>query len=614
MSVGNVQNLDDTQSRRKKDQTARMVDPSETIHFNGNGRPAEIIDALETETEPVSTVTGDEASTTNSLRASKMLRARDTQETPLRVVANDGKIVDQTIPVNPIKLSRQKQPPASQPSTMPMRPSDVRESQTVRESILRYTGMTAAVIAYLHDIIGTVVALILAFEISYVNPFNNPSVPALPILVLAIGIWAVVFFFLPIYDPQETRKPAHELRNVLIGVGTSSLALAGILYLISVSMPRSFVLAFFLLDFFFLLGARLVVGLTYRVTNQPRYPVRRALIIGTDMLADQTAEVIKKYEWSGLQVSGFVGDITKDKVNDFPVLGSIAQVRQVVEAYDIAEVYIALAYEESHLISNIMYDLRLTPVYIHAVPDSFTLSLYRATSVRAPEDKVIDFERAQVREDATEIYFINLRAPILTMRQYLLKRLVDILISSMVILAASPLMILTAILIKLDSPGPVIFKQKRVGENGSIFYMYKFRSMVKDAEARIKDVVQYDDKGNTIHKVSNDARVTRVGKWIRRLSVDELPQFFNILKGDMSVVGPRPELPMLVKEYSTWQFARFAVPQGLTGWWQVNGRSSKLMHLHTEYDLYYVQNYSLSLDIRILFKTLPAVLARTGAF
>jgi lipopolysaccharide/colanic/teichoic acid biosynthesis glycosyltransferase len=123
-----------------------------------------------------------------------------------------------------------------------------------------------------------------------------------------------------------------------------------------------------------------------------------------------------------------------------------------------------------------------------------------------------------------------------------------------------------------------------------------------------------DENGNTIHKTRNDPRVTRVGRIVRKTSLDELPQLINILRGEMSLVGPRPELPFLVERYEPWQRKRFAVPQGITGWWQVNGRSDKPMHLHTEEDLYYVQNYSLLLDIQILFKTILVVLRGKGAF
>ena len=138
--------------------------------------------------------------------------------------------------------------------------------------------------------------------------------------------------------------------------------------------------------------------------------------------------------------------------------------------------------------------------------------------------------------------------------------------------------------------------------------------MYQDAEARQDEVTTQTADGQIIYKSPNDPRVTRVGRFIRRTSLDELPQLFNVLKGDMSLVGPRPELPWLVEKYQPWQRKRFAVPQGITGWWQINGRSDKPMHLHIEEDLYYIQNYSLLLDIRILWATLGAVIKRKGAF
>jgi lipopolysaccharide/colanic/teichoic acid biosynthesis glycosyltransferase len=175
-------------------------------------------------------------------------------------------------------------------------------------------------------------------------------------------------------------------------------------------------------------------------------------------------------------------------------------------------------------------------------------------------------------------------------------------------------MALVAIAIRLDSPGPVIFRQQRVGEQGKLFWMYKFRSMVKDAEAQQAKALRIMDDGNVLHKHSEDPRVTRVGRFIRRTSLDEFPQLINVLKGEMSLVGPRPELPWLVEQYEPWQWQRFSVPQGITGWWQVNGRSDKPLHMHTEEDLFYIQNYSILLDVQILWRTIGAVLKGGGAY
>jgi lipopolysaccharide/colanic/teichoic acid biosynthesis glycosyltransferase len=175
-------------------------------------------------------------------------------------------------------------------------------------------------------------------------------------------------------------------------------------------------------------------------------------------------------------------------------------------------------------------------------------------------------------------------------------------------------MLVIALAIKRDSPGPVIYNSRRVGENGKLFWMHKFRSMVQDADKQLEMVARYGPNGEILHKSPDDPRITRVGRFLRKTSLDELPQLFNVLKGEMSLVGPRPELPELVENYEPWQRKRFAVPQGITGWWQINGRSDKPMHLHTEDDIYYIQNYSLFLDVYILLKTAWVVLRGDGAY
>jgi lipopolysaccharide/colanic/teichoic acid biosynthesis glycosyltransferase len=173
-----------------------------------------------------------------------------------------------------------------------------------------------------------------------------------------------------------------------------------------------------------------------------------------------------------------------------------------------------------------------------------------------------------------------------------------------VLLACAPLLLLIAALVRLTSPGPALFRQERVGENGRLFTIYKFRSMVEDAGDRLP----------AVHKDEADPRITLLGRFLRRTSLDELPQLVNVIKGDMSLVGPRPELPALVDRYEPWQRQRFAVPQGITGWWQVSGRSARPMHLHTADDVYYVKNYSLGLDLQILLRTISVVLRGRGAY
>jgi len=209
---------------------------------------------------------------------------------------------------------------------------------------------------------------------------------------------------------------------------------------------------------------------------------------------------------------------------------------------------------------------------------------------------------------------VDLHEPTLSDDQLLVKRCFDLFFGSIALLLALPLMGLISLVIWFDDGRPVLFRQKRAGKNGRIFEMYKFRTMVRDAEKLQALVGQKDEHGNLIHKIENDPRVTRSGRFLRRFSLDELPQFLNVLRGEMSLVGPRPEMPYLVDKYQPWQRQRFTVPPGITGWWQVSGRSDKPMHLNVEDDLYYINNYSVFLDIQILMRTLWVVLVGKGAY
>lgn len=213
-------------------------------------------------------------------------------------------------------------------------------------------------------------------------------------------------------------------------------------------------------------------------------------------------------------------------------------------------------------------------------------------------------------------YSLGLNEPAMSGPDRLVKRLFDLALSGLLLVVCLPLMLVIALLIKLDSPGPILFRQQRAGQGGRLFWMVKFRSMVADAEKEEAELLKSTADGRKLFaKSPRDPRITRVGYVLRRASLDELPQLFNVIKGEMSLVGPRPELPWLVEQYEPWQRQRFSVPQGMTGWWQVNGRMQRAtFQQRLEDDLFYTQNYSLWLDLRILWKTVKAVLRGEGAY
>ena len=200
------------------------------------------------------------------------------------------------------------------------------------------------------------------------------------------------------------------------------------------------------------------------------------------------------------------------------------------------------------------------------------------------------------------------RKHVLTRSQRIAKRSFDIALALCIIVVLFPLFILIALAIKVDSPGPFVFRQRRVGQFERHFTMYKFRSMYVNSEN-----ILLRSHIRTFLKQPDDPRITKVGKILRRTSLDELPQFFNVLLGDMSIVGPRPEVVWISEQHEPWERERTYVPQGITGWWQVTGRASNPLQINAEFDLYYIRNYSLWLDLRILLMTLGCVIIGKGA-
>jgi exopolysaccharide biosynthesis polyprenyl glycosylphosphotransferase len=409
-------------------------------------------------------------------------------------------------------------------------------------------------------------------------------------------LWTIIFLLTSVYDPKRAYKVVDEFQNVSVSIGLAALVFAGLLFFSFREFSRWLFASFILIDLILLLGWRIIARLTFKWRRTPASE-RRVLIIGAGQIGQNVGKMIRQYYWTGLNLVGFLDDDPHKRQTELPILGTLDDVRQTVKQKQIDDVIIALPQRAYGKINRLALTLHDLPVHVRVVPDYFSLALYRATV-----------------DDFGGVPLINLRDPALNDVQRLMKRIFDLFIGSIMILLISPFLLIIAILVKLDSPGSIILKQNRIGENGRIFSMYKFRSMVDGAEKLQKQINRVDENGHVIHKHADDPRITRIGRILRRTSLDELPQLFNVLKGDMSLVGPRPELPWLVTQYQPWQHKRLAVPQGMTGWWQVNSRSERTLHLHTEDDIYYIQNYSLWLDLYILLKTPWVVLRGKGAY
>lgn len=452
------------------------------------------------------------------------------------------------------------------------------------------------------------VALILfALRLAFIGRLSLPyGVPLtgyyveLPAAVygMAALIWLAISTLLSVYTPRRPYTRLGEAWAVAGAVLLTNLAFAGLLYLSYRDVPRLLFLYSLVLQLTFLVGLRLMIY-AWDKLHQNQATGVRVLIVGAGKVGQELAQRIRA-EADGLVVIGFLDDDPaklREVYEGVPVLGMTGRATDIVRAQQIEEVIFTLPLRAHQSLEKLVKALQTMPVRVRIVPDFFDLAFFRATI-----------------EDYAGIPLIGLRDPAIASTERVIKRLFDLIICVLSLIAVAPIMAVVAIAIRLDSPGPALFRQQRVGENGKLFTIYKFRSMYVHDEAQQDPVLRTEERGGIVHKRADDPRVTRVGRFIRRTSLDELPQLFNVLRGDMSLVGPRPELPWLVAQYEDWQRKRFAVPPGITGWWQVNGRSDRPMHLHTDDDLYYIQNYSPLLDVVILWRTIGVVLRGRGAF
>jgi exopolysaccharide biosynthesis polyprenyl glycosylphosphotransferase len=337
--------------------------------------------------------------------------------------------------------------------------------------------------------------------------------------------------------------------------------------------------------------------------------IRKALVVGSSVAGQRIMKDIVERPDLGYKLAGYVSDSAdgpgtpswtvpiRTRNGGLHRLGSIKDVGRILSGQHLHEVIVALPATHHAQILNIIDSCREFGVDFKLVPDLFEMRFN------------------EVRVDALNgVPLIGLKETALKGFNLFVKRVLDMALGVLaLIIAALPMLVIAAI-VKLGSPGAVFFKQKRVGKAGEVFTCYKFRSMYRDAEARLEELRKYNEVDGPIFKMRNDPRLTPFGKFLRRTSLDELPQVFNILRGEMSFVGPRPPTPDEVTKYSEWHLKRLDVTPGLTGLWQVSGRSDLSFDDMVKLDIYYAENWSLEMDTMIILRTIPAVLKREGAY
>lgn len=433
-------------------------------------------------------------------------------------------------------------------------------------------------------------------SIAFIKPITVPEVVPPELYFFFPLVWVLIYLVMSIYDGKKYMRVVDEFGALTLGMIIASISAAGILYLSYREYSRAAFVLFLPIAYLLSLTWRVVARVLFRFQKIPPTEEKRVLIVGSGPMGNKVLVKLNEFALRNIVFLGFVDD-KNDSHSAFSLLGSTNELKNLIFSRQVTDVIIALPYSAYSQLSLIVQQMEELPVKIWVALGFFDLALYK-TSI----------------EDFANIPMIDLRASAIDDYQLMVKRSFDLVFCSISLILTLPLLALISLIILVVQGRPILFKQKRAGSNGRIFEMLKFRTMIKGAEHIRPQTEDTDENGNMIFKKKNDPRVTPFGRLLRRFSLDELPQLFNILKGDMSLVGPRPELPELVEKYQPWQRKRFAIPQGLTGWWQIHGRSDKPMYLHTEDDIYYIQHYSIWLDLYILINTFWIVVRGKGAY
>jgi exopolysaccharide biosynthesis polyprenyl glycosylphosphotransferase len=459
-------------------------------------------------------------------------------------------------------------------------------------------------------ILSELIFVAIAFEIAYllrsVWPgltlfFLTPGVVAV-LLAVSAALWVGTGMALGIYRGSQTFDLLHTIRRTLVQTFWFALLLAAAIFLLKLGeISRSFIGLFIGLNLMLQAGYRLSAHRMREFLQRGFTGHRYYLIVGTGHAAAEVARLIEKNKDHGDRVIGFLRDEEGKRLEDeelrerYPV-GELAELPRMLEEHIIDEVLFAVSKPRLEKMEEIFLTCEEQGVKTRVLLDFFPHFQSEISLDRLEHLPLLTFSNAPENE-----YLL------------FLKRAFDILLSSVLLVLAAPLLLIISVAVKLSSPGPVIYQQLRCGLNGRRFRLWKFRSMYEDAEKHLPLVAHLNESDGPVFKIQRDPRMTRMGRFLRRTSLDELPQLFNILKGEMSFVGPRPPLPEEVARYERWQRRRLRMKPGLTCLWALEGRSELSFARWMKLDMDYIDHWSLSLDFKILLRTIPRVLTGRGA-
>jgi exopolysaccharide biosynthesis polyprenyl glycosylphosphotransferase len=423
------------------------------------------------------------------------------------------------------------------------------------------------------------------------------------VLLVVVPVWLILLDRYGFYDSKRINSVWSILANIAFVTAIGGVITTSTIYIFEPKgFSRSFFGAFLLLSFLMLTAEQLLVRLALRVLRLEGYNYRNILLVGTGESAEKIVDLLQRHNWWGLKVLGILHTQPQCAARTLfghPVLGPLHDLVSICKAHPVDEVIFCNGKDEAR------FELAgyLAALDEMGITSRTVLNMYHRF------------------EGKKELGMLHGEVPLLTFRsvsvdanQLFYKRCLDIFGSSVGLAFSACIFPFIAIAVKLESPGPLFFGQTRVRENGRTFTCWKFRSMYRDAEARKQELMHLNEMEGAIFKIKNDPRVTKVGAFLRKTSMDELPQFWNVLKGEMSLVGTRPPTPAEVAGYLNWQRKRICMKPGITGLWQVSGRNSVTdFNEVVRLDLKYIDTWSLSTDLILILRTIKVVFFREGA-
>lgn len=441
------------------------------------------------------------------------------------------------------------------------------------------------------------IASIIRFEILDRSPADKVDYG---LLTLALTpLWLLLFWMYGLYEPRQVLSPVNEFKQVFHGVVAGSVLIFLADSILQLNLARGWALLAMAGGFLLVGGERLLVRKILHFMRRRGGDATRTIILGANHEALTVARTLEREAWLGYKIVGYVDDeapLGEEQPDGRKVIGTTADLKSLIAKHRAGMVLVASSAVDAARLNRLLWELQTVEVDLQITSGTLDLMASRMTV-----------------QSVAGVPLLFVRRTGMNRAQQALKRSIDIVGSALGLLVLSPFLVAIALWIKRDSPGGAFFGQVRSGQNGEPFTCWKFRTMVQDAEERRVELEHLSEGPGLLFKLKDDPRVTKAGKRLRRYSLDELPQLYNVLRGEMSLVGPRPALPSEVEQYDDWVANRLQVKPGMTGLWQVSGRTDTSFADYVRYDLFYIQNWSLSLDLWILWRTLRAVTTAEGA-